>query len=270
MSKIKFRRIDTSGNVTLFVTSRVDEKDYANVAEVLLGREELGGEQVAFVIDENTMCMCGHEFCGNASRAFALMKGKDMLGKASESCNDDLECSRTITINTSGVSNPVDVEVDIDRNYTKIRMPNPVAVNTIDCGLNHVFDIVDLDGIMHVIADGIEPGLENFNAIKEKVMETYNPPAMGVMFVENSAQIRMTPVVYVDEVKSTFFEGSCGSGSTALGAVMSQGKPDGTYVYDIHQPKGEIRTTAEIKNGALTALYIEGTAELSEEKCIEI
>ena len=265
MSKIKIRTINTSGNVTLFVTSHVDEKDYANVAEVLLSKEELGGEQVAFVVDENTMCMCGHEFCGNASRAFALMKGKGILGSVSD--------SRTVTINTSGVQHPVDVEVDTVRNYTKIRMPNPVAINKIDCGFGQAYDIVDLDGIMHVIAGGIEPSLENFNAIKDKVMEAFNPPAMGVMFVDDTArteQIKMTPVVYVDKVKSTFFEGSCGSGSTALGAVMSRGKPDGTYVYDIHQPKGDIRTTAEIRNGALTAIYIEGAGELSEEKYIEI
>ena len=265
MSEIKFRIANTSGNVTLFVTSHVDEKDYAGVAEVLLSKEELGGEQVAFVVDENTMCMCGHEFCGNASRAFALMKGKDMLGSASD--------RQAITINTSGVAHPIDVEVDTGRNYTKIRMPNPVAIDTIDCGFSQAYDIVDLDGIMHVIAGGIEPGLENFNRIKEKVMKVYNPPAMGVMFVddlEQTEQIRMTPVVYVDEVKSTFFEGSCGSGSTALGAVLSRGKPDGTYVYDIKQPKGEIRTTAEIRSGTLSAIYIEGAVELSEEKIVEM
>ncbi|MEE1170438.1 MAG: hypothetical protein UHP11_07025, partial [Anaerovoracaceae bacterium] len=78
LRNIRFYRADAAGNVTLFVMTHVNEADYARVARGLLAigeldGDEIAGEQVAFVVDEDTMCMCGHEFCGNASRSFALM-----------------------------------------------------------------------------------------------------------------------------------------------------------------------------------------------------
>ena len=74
---------DSSGNITIMVLTPVERNEYKNVAQQLLDMEELGGEQVAFVLSAPadtdagqpivpSMEMCGLEFCGNASRAFAF------------------------------------------------------------------------------------------------------------------------------------------------------------------------------------------------------
>ena len=66
---------DCSGNITIMVLTPVDRSDYKVVAQALLDNEAMGGEQVAFVVPcgpSDKMEMCGLEFCGNASRAFAL------------------------------------------------------------------------------------------------------------------------------------------------------------------------------------------------------
>ena len=315
--KIKFYIADAAGNVTLFVTSHVSEQDYARVAGMLLDKEDLGGEQVAFVVDENTMCMCGHEFCGNASRAFALMKAKGLIRGSVQSHNITDEADRvaklcsdpsdvsvqnhnaksdplTITINTSGAPCPLDVMVVPATDYTRIKMPNPVSFSELsDCPLEAAngSPIVDMDGIVHVIVRSLEPTSENFRIIKDHILKNSSDvPALGVMFVDdkprtysdpasgvasvfddsqthsqNIPTITMTPVVYVRDVDSTFFEGSCGSGTTALCASLSKNKDDGSYVCRVRQPRGTITCTCKIKDGQVDSIYIEGSVSISEE-----
>ena len=339
--KIKFYIADAAGNVTLFVTSHVSEQDYARVAGMLLDKEDLGGEQVAFVVDENTMCMCGHEFCGNASRAFALMKAKGLIRGSVQSHNITDEADRvatlcsdpsdisvqnhnydpsdvsvqnhnydpsgdlaqnhnaksdplTITINTSGAPCPLDVMVVPATDYTKIKMPNPVSFSELsDCPLEAAngSPIVDMDGIVHVIVRSLEPTSENFRIIKDHILKNSSDvPALGVMFVDdkprtysdpasgvasvfddsqthsqNIPTITMTPVVYVRDVDSTFFEGSCGSGTTALCASLSKNKDDGSYVCRVRQPRGTITCTCNIKDDQVDSIYIEGSVSISEE-----
>lgn len=295
--KIKFYIADAAGNVTLFVTSHVSEQDYAQVAGMLLDKKDLGGEQVAFIVDENTMCMCGHEFCGNASRAFALMKAKGIITGSVQSHNKTSKADRiaklysdplTITINTSGAPCPLDVTVDPATDYTKIRMPNPVSFSELsDCTLKAAngSPVIDMDGIVHVIVRNLEPTSENFRIIKDHILKNSGDvPALGVMFVDNEPSadaaaafddprthstiiptITMTPVVYVRDVDSTFFEGSCGSGTTALCAALSKNKSDGSYVCHVRQPKGTITCTCEVKTGRIDSIYIEGPVSISEE-----
>lgn len=310
--EIRFFRADAAGNVTLLVTSHVEEADYAAVARYLLAineldGDEIAGEQVAFVVDEDTMCMCGHEFCGNASRSFALMKARGLItpesaksGSAQKSygsAGDDRACKKRgisdkITISTSGAERPLDVIVDAKTGFTKIRMPDIIRINRPEelnisgniTGMNGITHLVEMDGILHVITSGIEPVRENFNAIKEAVFSSFSGssgkdlPAVGVMFTGETVSedpaadtnkdvipIRMTPVVYVTEVDTTYFEGSCGSGTTALCAALSEGRSDGTYIYDIRQPKGTIRCSCTVRNGSIKDIFIEGPVSISRE-----
>ena len=300
--EIRFFRADAAGNVTLLVTSHVEEADYAAVARYLLAineldGDEIAGEQVAFVVDEDTMCMCGHEFCGNASRSFALMKARGLVGTGSSQnmCREeDKSALQTITINASGVDHPLNITADAASGFTKIKMPGIVKISDLPEKLlsksadpalaGKSFQVARMDGITHVIAYETEPTADNFNAIQNALFNwtaeknqtgdhsSALPPAAGVMFVESHTcrpfpadTIVMTPVVYVTEVDTTYFEGSCGSGTTALCAALSEGRSDGTYIYDVIQPKGTIRCSCIVRNGSVKDVFIEGPVSISRE-----
>ncbi len=53
---------------------------------------------------------------------------------------------------------------------------------------------------------------------------------MGVMFYDTARNV-LTPVVYVKDVDTTYFEGSCGSGSTAVAAAFCQEERSGTFSF---------------------------------------
>jgi diaminopimelate epimerase len=189
---------DPAGNITIFVKDRFDRKYYPTVANQLLDIEELKGEQVAYILDLEgkeglpKMEMCGLEFCGNASRSFALLAAKAQGRKGNS----------VITIDVSGSDTPLDVEVNTDTNYTKIKMPK--ALRVFD---EEIFgipaQIADYGGIMHVVVKNIEATEETFNKYKDYINEKYNPPAMGVMFWDEKTET-LAPVVYVKDVDTTY------------------------------------------------------------------
>ncbi|NLD11439.1 hypothetical protein [Aminicella lysinilytica] len=260
--KINVRIADPAGNITIFVMDPFERKYYQHVATQLLAIEKFHAEQVAFVKSADSMEMCGLEFCGNASRSFALMaaEARDITGKAS------------IVVNVSGSEKPLTVEIDSESNYTKIRMPLPVsAVKAVEWSILPAGGgiLVDLGGIMHLVLQGTEATKENFDRIKDVVNGEYDPPAMGVMFYD-SAKEYLTPVVYVKDVDTTYFEGSCASGSTAVAIALSSGFADGSHAFRLQQPAGTVTATVDIKDGNLQAVYIEGPVEISDTISVEV
>ena len=130
---------------------------------------------------------------------------------------------------------------------------------------------------MHLIIRGIEATEKNFEAIKDFIMAKFNPPAMGVMFCDGEMKREgdtlvcpMTPVVYVKDVDTTYFEGSCVSGTTACAAAMGLEKGDGIHHFIFPQPAGIIESTAHISGGMVEKIFIEGKVELSPEMEVEI
>ena len=255
---------DPAGNITIFVKDRFDRKYYPTVANQLLDIEELKGEQVAYILDLEgkeglpKMEMCGLEFCGNASRSFALLAAKAQGRKGNS----------VITIDVSGSDTPLDVEVNTDTNYTKIKMPK--ALRVFD---EEIFgiptQIADYGGIMHVVVKNIEATEETFNKYKDYINEKYNPPAMGVMFWDEKTET-LAPVVYVKDVDTTYFEGSCGSGSTATATCFGLAKGEGEHKLAIPQPAGTIDTTCIVKDGFAEEVYIEGPVGLTEDIEVEV
>ena len=80
----------------------------------------------------------------------------------------------------------------------------------------------------------------------------------------------MTPVVYVKDVDTTYFEGSCGSGTTACAVSFGLMQGDGIHHFVFRQPAGTIESTAHISDGRIEKIYIEGKVELSAETEVEI
>lgn len=250
-----------SGNITIFVKTPVPRSEYQTVASQLLAMENLKGEQVAFILPnpkldgiDGSMEMCGMEFCGNASRSFGMILAQEARERGI--------AAKTVLV--SGCEEPLSVELDMDMGGAKVRMPNPVS-----CEKKQECTIVDFGGILHVIVKDLPAEKEIFDLLKDRVYEQLDPPAMGVMFWDTEAK-RLTPVVYVKDVDTTYFEGSCGSGTTALAAAFSLGREDGTYSWSVPQPAGTIDVTALVKDGRAAEIYIDSPVELSLQKTVEI
>lgn len=281
--KIKIVTADPAGNITIFADEPFPRSEYQRVASQLLAMPELHGEQVAFIQKapacgraDGKMEMCGLEFCGNASRSFGLLLAK----------RGGLQGKGRIFVDVSGCNEILTIEVDTERNYTKVKMPNPREIRTFD--LRELFaepefcpgevarpeDLsavrgVDFGGILHLILKDIPATESNFAVLRRAVYAECDPPAMGVMFC-NTGERTLIPVVYVKDVDTTYFEGSCGSGSTACAIAFSMNRPDGTYTYTFPQPAGTIASTVVKTGGSVEKVFIEGTVQLSEPMEVEI
>lgn len=273
---IKIILVNPAGNITIFVVDQFDRSQYQAVAGQLLAMTELKAEQVAFIKEpyegvDGKMEMCGLEFCGNASRSFGLICAK----------NAGLEGHCKTVVDVSGCDENLTVELDVSTNYTKINMPLPLAIHELTDGEISALDsdalkplldgaqIVDMDGIVHVILRDKIPSEDSFLLIKQYINDKYNPPAMGVMFY-NTALEEMVPVVYVADVDSTYWEGSCGSGSTAAAAAFSCDNEEGTYSYVLKQPAGTITATVDKGTKGIKNIFIEGPVSISPEFEVEI
>ncbi|MGC2872323.1 hypothetical protein ACPW7J_11115 [Ihubacter sp. rT4E-8] len=267
--KVRICIANPAGNITIFVLDSFPRSQYQSVATELLSVKEFAAEQVAFVTGKNSMEMCGLEFCGNASRSFALMQAK----------KEGLSGHSVIDISVSGCNERLHVAVDTTNDYTKIKMPLPRKITEPDldgiprtdalCSLLKNSKIVDLDGIVHVIVQDQYPSMENFDVIKNYINEKFAPPAVGVMFYDSSEN-RLTPIVYVKDVNTTYIEGSCASGVTAVAAAFCQNETSGTFRFSLPQPAGTITATCEKANGILKAVYIEGPVGLQPVQTVDI
>ncbi|MCQ2550840.1 MAG: hypothetical protein MJ146_01430 [Clostridia bacterium] len=250
-----------SGNVTIFVKTPFGRMDYQKVAGQLLDMKELKGEQVAFIKEpypgvNGKMEMCGLEFCGNASRSFALLCA----------INDRMYGKCQSVVDVSGSKENLVVDLDLNSNYTKIKMPSMKSCTYSDELKGH---IVDLGGIIHVVFQDREASEDEFLRIKEYINGKFNPPAMGVMFYNPATEV-LVPIVYVKDVDSTYWEGSCGSGSTAVAIALSSSKEDGDYSYQLKQPAGTITASCHKEDGKIKDVFIEGVVDISDMLTVEV
>lgn len=254
--KLRILVADPAGNKTILVLDEIGQDRYKEIAGKLLSIDEINAEQVGFVLNpknegQGRMEMCGQEFCGNASRCFGLYLAKTL----------GVEGPGTVTIEVSGVERTLDVEFDTLTNYTKISMPLPME--TLPMKLEAYLDLhmVRFDGIVHVVAFDMDPSLELFNQIKSLVLKSFDVPAVGVMFC-SSTNHYMTPVVWVRDIDSTYFEGSCGSGSVAVATILVGKLKDGSHSFVLQQPKGSLEIIIIKEKGLVKNAFLQGQVEL--------
>lgn len=249
---------DPAGNKTIFVTTPVARKHYQEVASYLLSLDEYEAEQVAFILPDNSMEMCGMEFCGNASRTYGLIYAKDLAE------NGDTPLKGSVMIHVSGSDKALTVEYDLETNYTKIDMPVPVSIT------DHGDDIlVNLGGIMHLVTTNKKADPNTFQRLKNRLMNELDPPALGVMFYDKDTS-ELTPVVYVADVDSTYFEGSCASGTVAVAAAMTQDMEDCDEIFTIKQPKGTLITEIKKRQNKIFSVSIEGPVIIDDEVTLQL
>lgn len=288
---------DSSGNITIMVLTPTDRKDYKDVAQILLNNKGLGGEQVAFILPpaaaadvssksgiSTGMEMCGLEFCGNASRAFALYEARRQnllengFGEVSVSvsgCDHVLDAriydAEGLPGSGDGGSSfdfgAIDGIVDMDMPIPlSSRVLSGAELGTIKDGL-----LVDIDGISHLILEDVAPSADLFESIRHRIYESVDPdlPALGVMFCDTVNRM-MTPVVYVKDVDSTYFEGSCASGSVAASYALAEKLPDGVHEFTLQQPEGALYTSVTKEKDRIERITLKGLVDLSEPMQIQI
>ena len=263
--KLRVVRADPAGNITLFVLDPVARAERPAVAAKLMARRELAAEQVGFACPaaegfDGRMEMAGGEFCGNASRAYGMLRAREL----------GLTGRVRLTLQVSGSERPVAVELDMEKGTARAAMPPPRVAS--HCTVDGVEGaMVDLGGIVHFVtrrapdASVLERAEKIFRAPRDQGGFA-GAEAYGVIFLHEG---RMIPLVRVPAAGTTVWEGSCGSGSLAAAAAESDGAADGVFERDYIQPSGVVRATVERRGGVIAAAYIGGAVTLDEPIEIE-
>ena len=202
--------------------------------------------------------MAGGEFCGNATRAFAMVLQQE-YGVASPS---------SMLLEVSGCSHLVHAFSDLSAGTAEAEMPLPRSIRKLTVGGQEGV-LVDLEGIAHLVVENVEPSLEFFQSVEPVFQGIPDLEAYGVMFLERASS-RITPLVKVPSAHTLVWEGSCGSGSVATAVACSMGAPDGQYAQSLVQPAGVIRVKLNLDQGQVTQVSIGGPVTLDAPVSVTI
>ena len=252
---LRVLRADPAGNITLYVLDPVEPAQRPKVTAHLLGIAQFKAEQLAYCCTpvmggQGRIEMAGGEFCGNATRAFAMVMQQEM-GVPSPS---------TMRLEVSGCDHLVTAFSDLKSGTAESEMPLPRSVRTVQVG-GHSGVLVDLEGIAHLVVEDVAPSLDFFQEVEPLFQEIPGLEAYGVMFLNRSTS-HVTPLVKVPAANTLVWEGSCGSGSVASAIACAMGAPDGQYAQDLTQPAGVIRVKLTLDQGQVTQVSIGGPVTL--------
>ena len=268
LMKVKIRVADPAGNITIFVMTPLERSQYAEAANQLLEQKKYKAEQVGFVEEKEDgtlhMQMMGGEFCGNATRSFGYLKSLM-----------DEKHPALVQVDVSGSESPLDVEVDLEAGTSRTTMPLPRKIVNLSVPDLGTCPMVCFDGISHMIVKGPRRSDAFVQEVLKAARACETCDAYGIMFLEPSGDgmekcYRMTPVVYVVETDSLVWESSCGSGSMACAVYLADRKADGTYVYVLRQPDGQIEATVIRREGKTVQCKMGGKVTISGELEAEI
>jgi len=267
--RIEYVLADPEGNKTILVLTPVERDMYREVTGRLLD-ECPEAEQLGFVKDpveyEGKMIphmeMSGLEFCGNASRAFAYYEALVHEPPLHE-----------ITVKVSGSDKPLKAWADAKECRSKIEMPVPLGMKQLvvpDVNGGEIRgNLVEMEGIAHLVLIDVEPDEKTFHMLKDHVYENVEDyPAFGVMFIDVASD-KMTPVVYVRDVDTVYFEGSCASGTVACAYSMTATccVPVRTHVF--RQPAGTLEVEVHVAGGQVSRMILDGGISISEKMISE-
>ena len=264
---IKIFIADAAGNRTAFVQTPFRREMYPRIGKALLEKNDLDIEQVAFVCPkpddaDGKMEMCGLEFCGNASRSYALYLARNSVIKRKD--GNSFICK----LHVSGFKGILSARANTDTGYASVTLPYPVSVERYSAGrfgiaLDTHIHIVTMEGITHAVLFDMPDDDDIFTMIKDILIKETDTDAVGVMFC-NMEENSMIPIVYVREVDSTYREGSCGSGTVAAASVLAlnERSGDAMYTYTLSQPGGTVSSTVTKVGGIITSATIEGDVDI--------
>ncbi len=213
MQPIAYTLFDPTGNKTLLAETPVPEVSQPLFARKLM-EQEPETEQVGFVFPvENGigLRMAGGEFCGNASMCAAVMRA--MYESRTEG---------EIMVHVSGTQEPVSVRVKAMSGEVwqgSVAMPRPAAAGWEVLPGGRKVPVVRFPGITHIILEEeMNPG--SAERLAREWCVYLNSDALGLMFLDRKERL-LKPLVYVPTAETLFWESSCASGTTAVGAFLA-------------------------------------------------
>lgn len=272
--KLQFIKVSPAQNMTIYVMDQVSRGRHIEVANKLLDYGNLYAEQVAFIEKSGEyirLQMMGGEFCGNATRSLAAIivdRGLDNIRKE----GDDY----LVKLETSGLESIVECKVrktDKKNIYmSQVHMPLALSKNTVKFSLGErevEIERIDFPGITHFIVDDKKiDDREGLYEIVKSYMDKEDYDAFGIMYYDYTDNF-LIPLVYVKATDSLYWEKSCGSGTTALGAALAH-KNKKNIDISIPQPGGQLRIKAEINKGKIDKLILDGPVEIVAEGMVYI
>ncbi len=247
--KLRFVKIDPTGNMTVLIRDSVSRAMQPAVAARLMMDSSLGAEQVGFIEPaahgseaRARLQMMGGEFCGNAAMSLAAVLLRD----------DGLDRG-DVTLEVSGCPGTVTCFIRPGDGGTRgaVSMPLPEAVGTVE-GLPAVF----LPGIVHLVAPAADfPQKDEAEAFIRRVCGALKAGAAGLLLFDGQA-MTMTPCVYVRDTDSAVWERGCASGTAALGAWLAL--TNGPGEVSLRLPGGIMTARTSCEGGKLTALSVSG------------
>lgn len=239
--EITYYLLDPTGNKTILVETKVAEQDRADIAKRLLALEP-EAEQVGYVSFDNgvELKMAGGEFCGNATVSTAVLYCLEHM--------ESTENTFDVMVKASGEDDLVPVHIERFSDGTcrgTVEMPIPKSIEMKKLmydGESFELPLVSFKGISHLILEK-RPDAGKAEEMVKKWCVELGCEGLGLMF-QDPDSAKLTPLVYVREPETLYWESSCASGSTAVGAYLA-GKTACRINIDFAEPGGKLHIEAE-------------------------
>ena len=259
MKKIRYVKMDPTGNITVLVTDPVPRDEQAETARKLMADPAVGGEQVGFLEEpQDPACrirlrMMGGEFCGNATMCTAAWVMK----------TDGTEGTAEIPLEVSGAEGILRCRIRTVENGWEgtVRMPAVLECRSVMMpwnGTGYQLTAVRMEGITHLIVNGRIDRDEEAETMLKTWAGAYPDDAVGLL-QWNEQEHRIRPLVLVKATGTAVWENGCGSGSAAVGAWKALTGDAPVTVTEVNQPGGTIRTEVRTEMGRITETFITGT-----------
>lgn len=259
---IAYSIFNPTGNITALVESGVELRSQPAVAdEIMKAHPEV--EQVGFLKQDVPMGssvqaelrMAGGEFCGNATMCagamFLLRRCPDIPAESCELPETKRDWEQ-VCVRVSGVTNPVQVCLKpTDEGFftAGVMIPEATAIEERVFSLHGMkgsLPLIRMEGISHLIAEETSPFFqlkqdpdEAEHALKEWC-GALSVSGLGIMFLNRTEEaLSVTPLVYVPESGTVFWENSCASGSAAVGMYMAN-ESGKTIEITLNEPGGKL------------------------------
>lgn len=263
-TEITYFRVDPAGNITALVTSPVAREDWVAVGKALMEEVDPSLEQVGFIHFDanhrpNHMDMMGGEFCGNATRSFALWSALQA----------GLTEPTRMTVSVSGARHPLQTRVEPQTLKAWVEMDPALACEQADFAGGQR-TVVVLPGITHLVLEGVPEDPDLVKPALDLLRADFPSEAYGVLFLDPGA-MAMVPYVYVTQAQTLYREGSCGSGTVAVGTAgyRSLGLDQGKHLV-LHQPGGSLDLSATEDDQGRICCTIGGPVAFQAEQTVEI
>lgn len=255
--KLKFAKLNPTGNMTILVTDPVPRSLQGTVATALMAYGSVGGEQVGFLEAPTLpgararLQMMGGEFCGNASMSLATLLAME------EKLPDG--AAAIYPLEVSGADDLVRCRIERRGNacWGTVRMPLPEAIRELDFPGGPRCPVVFFPGIAHAIVREDALTAEQAQTCIADWCDTCGAEAMGILLASDAPD-RIRPLVYVRSTDSSVWERGCGSGTAALGAWRAHLRR-GDVEVEVLQPGGTIGVRAACSDGRVSQIEISGT-----------